>query len=72
VAYVRRKKIDGNWYFYLVDSKRVNGRVMQKVVCYMGQHGTVKAAYKHWQREAGKPGRKTYATGMLKKLKPYI
>jgi hypothetical protein len=72
VAYVRRKKIDGIEYFYLVRGVREDGKVKQKVVCYMGQHATVKAACRHWQRESKKPGRKLYAERMLKKLAPYI
>jgi hypothetical protein len=36
MAFVRSKKIKGNLYYYLVESKRVNGRVMQKVLRYFG------------------------------------
>ena len=36
MAFIRYKKIKGNRYYYLVQSKRVNGRVMQKVLAYYG------------------------------------
>jgi hypothetical protein len=64
--------IDGHWYSYLVTSERVNGKVMQRVVCYLGLHESVKAAHAYWVRESKKPGRKTHATKMVKLLEPYL
>lgn len=72
VAYIRRKKVDGNWYFYLVEGTRVNGKVRQRVVAYLGKYATVGAAYLHWVRESRKPERKQYAMQMMKQLEPYI
>jgi hypothetical protein len=72
VAYVRRKKIDGAWYFYLVRGIRVDGVVRQKVLLYLGKHATVEAAYEHWHRESKKPGKKTHATMMLRRLQQYL
>lgn len=72
VAYIRRKKVDGNWYFYLVEGARIDGKVRQRVIAYLGKYETVGAAYLHWVRESRKPGRKQYAAKMMKLLAPYI
>jgi AP2 domain len=72
VPFVRRKKIDGNWYCYLVSSERVNGKVKQRTLAYLGKHATVEAAYEHWHRESKKPGKKTHATMMLRRLQQYL
>ena len=37
--FVRSKKIGGGIYYYLVESKRVNGRVIQKHLKYLGKNG---------------------------------
>ena len=36
MAYVRRKTVKGQDYFYLVESRRVDGKVVQKVLRYLG------------------------------------
>jgi hypothetical protein len=72
VAYVRKKKIGDVYYFYLVEGSRVDGKVRQHVVAYLGKHETVGAAYLHWVRESRKPGRKQFATKMMKQLEPFI
>ncbi len=36
MAFLRAKKINGNLYFYLVKSVRIEGKVRQKVVKYIG------------------------------------
>jgi hypothetical protein len=72
VAYVRRKKIDGAWYFYLVRGVRVDGVVRQKVLLYLGKHASVDAAYQYWQRESKKRGKKTHAEQMMRRLRPYL
>ena len=36
MAFLRTKTINGKAYFYLVESKRVDGKVKQKVVRYIG------------------------------------
>ena len=40
MAFVRSKKIKGNKYYYLVESKRIGSRVVQKVVRYLGASPT--------------------------------
>lgn len=37
--FVRTKNIHGNNYGYLVESKRINGKVIQRVVKYLGKNG---------------------------------
>ena len=37
MTYVRAKKINGKTYFYLVKSIRINGKIRQKVVKYIGK-----------------------------------
>ena len=36
MAFIRSKKIKGISYYYLVESKRINGKVRQKVLKYIG------------------------------------
>jgi hypothetical protein len=72
VAFKRKKRIDGVEYYYLVEGTRVNGKVKQRVIAYLGKHKTVGAAYLQWVRESRKPGRKVYAKKMMKVLAPHI
>ena len=44
--FIRKKKIDGKTYHYLVKSVRVNGKVQQKVLAYLGAFDNVEEAYK--------------------------
>lgn len=37
--FARRKRINGNNYYYLVENRRVNGKVVQKVKRYLGKNG---------------------------------
>ena len=39
MAYLRAKLINGKTYFYLVESRRINGKVRQKVIKYIGTQG---------------------------------
>jgi len=36
MAFIRRKKVKGKTYYYIVKSYKVKGRVKQKVLCYIG------------------------------------
>jgi hypothetical protein len=36
MAFLRKKTINGKSYYYLVENKRVNGRVVQRVLKYIG------------------------------------
>lgn len=37
MVFLRVKKINNNYYFYLVKSIRIDGKVRQKVVKYIGK-----------------------------------
>ena len=37
MVFLRVKKISNNYYYYLVKSVRINGKVRQKVVKYIGK-----------------------------------
>ena len=37
MSFVRAKNIKGHTYYYLVENKRVKGKVKQKVVQYLGK-----------------------------------
>jgi hypothetical protein len=41
MSFVRTKNVYGKQYFYLVENKRVNGRVIQKCIKYLGKEGGV-------------------------------
>ena len=41
MVYLRKKKIRGNNYYYIVEGKLVNGKVKQKVLCYVGTAETL-------------------------------
>jgi hypothetical protein len=72
VSFIRKKKRNGAEYFYLVKCERVNGRIQQKVLVYLGQHKSVKAAHDYWIEQSKMTGRKRHAIQMTKKLAPYI
>ena len=37
MVFLRVKKISNNYYYYLVKSVRINGKIRQKVVKYIGK-----------------------------------
>jgi len=41
MVYLRKKKIKGHNYYYLVRGDLINGRVMQKVLYYIGTAETL-------------------------------
>ena len=47
MAYVRRKRIKGNDYYYLVKSFRVNGKVKTRVLRYLGKTPDVPEELRH-------------------------
>ncbi len=44
MAFIRTKKIKGHKYYYLVESKRVGGSVVQRVLKYLGASPAFPAA----------------------------
>ncbi len=47
VAYVRKKRIKGHDYYYLVESYRQNGKVRTRTLKYLGTSPEVPAEYRH-------------------------
>jgi len=54
VAYIRFKTIRGNKYYYLVESKRVGGAVVQHVIKYLGANPTFPVAKKEKKQKKKK------------------
>jgi DnaJ family protein A protein 2 len=48
MAFVRSKKVGGRAYYYLVESRRLGGKVVQETVAYMSTCPTIEEAYDHW------------------------
>lgn len=75
LPFIRTKTIKGIEYRYLVESYREGDRVRQRVLLYLGQHSTVREAYRHWKRQVmaapGAAARK-HARQMVKQLAPYL
>ncbi len=46
MAYVRRKRIKGHDYYYLVESYRRNGKVKTRTLKYLGTTPTVPPEYR--------------------------
>ena len=73
MAFVRTKRIKGIEYYYLCDGVREGEKVRQRTIAYLGEHKTVKAAYRHWSRfKAETAADRQHAKAMLKKLEPYL
>jgi len=51
MAYVRKKKVKGQEYYQLVESRRVDGKPRQRVLVHLGRYPTVDAALKGWTKE---------------------
>lgn len=41
MAFIRKKKIGGKVYYYVVENKLINGKVMQRVLYYIGTAETL-------------------------------
>ena len=48
MAFIRGKRKKDSVYYYIVESKRVDGKVRQKVLAYLGQCPTVDEAIEYW------------------------
>ena len=51
MSFLRVKKISNNYYYYLVKSVRVNGKVRQKVVKYIGKPKNLVSMLKHAEQK---------------------
>jgi hypothetical protein len=47
VAYVRKKRLKGHDYYYLVESFRRNGKVKTRTIKYLGTSPDVPPEYQH-------------------------
>ncbi|MBT3405844.1 hypothetical protein HN419_01625 [Candidatus Woesearchaeota archaeon] len=45
MAFIRTKEVNGQKYYYLVANKRVKGRVVQKVLKYIGKPENILTLY---------------------------
>ena len=51
MTYVRKKKVKGQTYYQLVESKRVKGKPRQRVIMHLSQEPSVDAALENWPKE---------------------
>jgi hypothetical protein len=78
MPFVRRKRVKGRDYHYLVSNQRDGTKIRQTVIAYLGQCSTVDEAYSHWRQEAVSARKRQdkeqerYARQMVKKLAPYV
>ncbi len=50
MAYIRKKKIKGKTYYYIVQGKYdKQGRVKQKVIKYLGNIENIQKVFKFWK-----------------------
>jgi len=47
--YVRKKKVKGYTYYYLVEGELKNKKVKQKVVKYLGSAENILGKFKFWE-----------------------
>ena len=47
MAFVRRKRLKGHDYYYLVESRRQNGKVKTRTLKYLGRTPDVPAQYQY-------------------------
>ncbi len=60
MVYITKKKVGGHEYYYLVDGKRVDGKVKQKMLAYIGDKEALKRLYENIK---GKIEQKVYNLG---------
>ena len=50
MAYIRKKKINGNIYYYIVEGKTTEqGKVKQKVILYLGTLKRIQNVFDFWK-----------------------
>lgn len=74
MPFIRTKIVKGQTYYYLVEGVRVDGKVRQRVIAYLGEFETVRSALAYWTAQVkgaeDAAGRK-HAREMVAKLKPH-
>ena len=63
MTYVRKKKVKGQTYFQLVESKRVNGKPRQRVIMHLSKEPTVDEALESWPKEIARLRRQAKKDG---------
>ena len=63
MTYVRKKKVKGQTYHQLVESKRVNGKPRQRVIMHLSKEPTVDAALENWPKEIARLRRRAKKDG---------
>ncbi|MEK6839979.1 MAG: hypothetical protein AABX72_03490 [Nanoarchaeota archaeon] len=56
--YLRTKKVKGKTYYYLVEYSKVNGKIKQKMVAYLGNAEKVKEMFDFYQENKDQRGHK--------------
>ena len=51
MVFLRVKKINNNYYYYLVKSVRIDGKIRQKVVKYIGKSKNLVSMLKHAEQK---------------------
>lgn len=75
MAYVRAKKSGNNTYYYLVDSKKIDGQARQRVLVYLGDVSDPEEALEVWPgriedlRERGRDSKADRLEANLQKLR---
>jgi hypothetical protein len=67
MAYVKRKRINGVDYYYLVESYRAQGKVKSRTLAYLGKDRKVPAQFVHL---AGRPRRRRRQQLLLPASRP--
>lgn len=49
MVYLRKKKIKGKTYYYVVESIRENERIKQKTIKYLGSVENILKVFKFWE-----------------------
>jgi hypothetical protein len=47
MAYISKRKVGNGIYYYLVEGKRVDGKVKQKVLAYIGDKDKLRKLYEN-------------------------
>ena len=65
MPFVRKKKVNGVPYYYLVATSRVDGKVKQKTLLCLGQHSSPKSALRAWESELSRIEKELELKGQL-------
>jgi len=50
MVFIRRKKVKGITYYYIVESYKEDGKVKQRVLCYLGTANSVLRKFKNLKK----------------------